>query len=243
MSPEPRAWSVVAVNSPEHAGNRIHTDDGAREQGFPAALVAGVSTYAYATRPLVDAYGNEWLRRGGGQVRFRSPVFAGDLVDSLPVATADGVRVEVRCPQRQAEPNVVFDAVLDAGPPPDLRAGERLPDRRIVLADEFGTGYGVRVGDDLDLYERDGIVHPAVWPAIANRVFSEELVRGSWIHTRSIIRHHDVGPAGATVNVRATVIDRFHRRGERAVVDVSIELDGRPIATLEHEAIIDLGGA
>jgi len=233
-------WSVVAVNSPEHAGNRIHTDDGAREQGFPAALVAGVSTYAYATRPLVDAYGLAWLRRGGGEVRFRSPVFAGDLVECVPVPTADGVRVEVQCPRRQPEPNVMFDAVLDAGSPPAMRDGERLPDRSIVLAGEFGPGYGVRAGDDLDLYEREGIVHPAVWPAIANRVFSQDLVRGSWIHTRSIIRHHDVGPAGATVTVRATVVDRFVRRGERAVVDIAIELDGRPIATLEHEAIIDL---
>lgn len=232
---------MVAVNSPEHAGNRIHTDEGAQEQGFPAALVAGVSTYAYATRPLVDAYGLAWVRRGGGEVRFRSPVFAGDLVDCVPVPTADGVRVEVRCPRRQDEPNVVLDAVLDAGPPPGLRDGEQLPDRSIVLAGEFGPTYGVRAGDELDLYEREGIVHPAVWPAIANRVFSEELVRGSWIHTRSIVRHHDVGPVGATVNVRATVVDRFVRRGERAVADISIELDGRPIATLEHEAIIDLG--
>jgi hypothetical protein len=135
----------------------------------------------------------------------------------------------------------VFDAVLDTGPAPGLRDGERLPDRSIVLAGEFGPGYGARVGDDLELYERNGVVHPAVWPAIANRVFSEELVRGPWIHTRSIVRHHDLGPVGATVDVRATVVDRYVRRGERAVVDVSIELDGRPIATLEHEAIVDLG--
>lgn len=238
-----RPWSTVAVNAPEHAANRIHTDAGAREQGFPAALVAGVSTYAYATRPLADAYGLAWVRRGGGEVRFRSPVFAGDRVECVPVPTADGSRIELRCPDRDQDLHVVFDAVLDAGPAPGLRAGERLDDRTIVLDDEFGAGYGRRAGDDLDLYEREGVVHPAVWPAIANRVFSEDLVRGSWIHTRSIVRHHDVGPVGAAVVVRATVVDRFVRRGERAVVDVSIELDGRPIASLEHEAIIDLSVA
>jgi hypothetical protein len=41
--------------------------------------------------------------------------------------------------------------------------------------------------------------------------------------------------------VHATVIDRFQRRsGERAIVDVAIEVDGNLVATLEHEAIITL---
>ena len=84
---------------------------------------------------------------------------------------------------------------------------------------------------------------PAVWPAIANRIMSTDLVNGPWSHTRSIIRHHAPGPAGAVVDVHATVIDRFERRGHRAVIDVLIEHDGRPIATLEHEAIVDLAGS
>jgi hypothetical protein len=167
-------------------------------------------------------------------------VFAGDRVDCVPVPTADGVRVEVRTERAGEEAHVVFDAVLHAGPAVAMRTGERLADRQVVLDGEFGPGYGARVGDDLELYEREGIVHPAVWPAIANLVYAEQLVRGSWIHTRSIVRHHDVGPAGATVDVRTTVVDRYRRGGERAVCDVSIELDGRPIVTIEHEAIIDL---
>ena len=36
----------------------------------------------------------------------------------------------------------------------------------------------------------EGLVHPAVWPALANHLVHAEVARGSWIHTRSIIRHH-----------------------------------------------------
>ena len=44
-------WSVQARNLPEHAANPIHTDEGGRAAGFDAALVAGVTVYAYVTRP------------------------------------------------------------------------------------------------------------------------------------------------------------------------------------------------
>lgn len=243
MTDIPRRWSVTAKNLPEHAGNPIHTDEGARAAGFPAALVAGVTTYAYLTHPLVAAWGVDWLARGGGEVRFRAPVFAGDVVDCVPnpdAVDASRVAVDAVCTSRDTEPRVTFRAVRNAGPPPGLREGERLAPRQFVLTEEFGADYGTRAGDDLGLYERQQLVHPAVWPAIANRVFSTDLVRGSWIHTRSIIRHHAPGPAGATVDVRAVVVDRFDRRGHRAVVDVVIEHEGRAIASLEHEAIVEI---
>ncbi len=78
------SWSVLAQNLPEHAGNAIHTDEGARAAGFPAALVAGVTTYAYLTHPVIAAWGLDWVAAGGGEVRFRRPVFAGDLVRCEP---------------------------------------------------------------------------------------------------------------------------------------------------------------
>jgi len=241
VSEIPRTWTVTARNLPEHASNPIHTDAGAAAAGFPSALVAGVTTYAYLTHPLVAAWGLDWLTRGGGEVRFRAPVFAETQVDCVPtVVAADDVLVEAVCASQPINPRVTFRAVRDAGPPPAMRPGEALASRQFVLADRFGADYGWRAGDDLDLYVRDGVVHPAVWPAIANRIMSADLVNGSWIHTRSIIRHHAPGPAGATVDVHATVIDRFERHGQRAVIDVLIEHEGHPIATLEHEAIVDL---
>ena len=44
-------WSTRAINLPDHANNLIHTDEGARAAGFPGALVAGATIYAYMTHP------------------------------------------------------------------------------------------------------------------------------------------------------------------------------------------------
>jgi len=241
VSDAPRTWTVRARNLDEHADNVIHTDGGARAAGFPSALVAGVTTYAYLTHPLVEAWGIDWLTRGGGEVRFRAPVFADALVECVPTPAADGtVAMAAVCADQSRNPRVTFDAVRDAGAPPAMRDGERLPSRRFTLGGDFAADYGERAGDDLSLYADRGVMHPVTWPQIANRIFSTDLVNGAWIHTRSIIRHHAPGPVGAVVDVHATVVDRFQRGGTRAIVDVLIEHDGQPIATLEHEAIVDL---
>ena len=50
-------WTVTARNLAHHARNPIHTDAGAQAQGFPRALVAGVTTYAYLTHPVVAGVG------------------------------------------------------------------------------------------------------------------------------------------------------------------------------------------
>jgi acyl dehydratase len=264
VSDGPVTWSVEARNLPEHAGNPIHTDEGAHAAGFPAALVAGVTTYAYLTHPLVAAWGLDWVARGGGEVRFRAPVFAGDTVRCVPSAIVDEhddghdgndvddardgagpddraiVVVDAVCADQEANPRASLRAVRAAGEPPPVRDGERLRSRRVELGDHFGADYGWRAGDDLACYLDEGVVHPAVWPAIANRVVSDELVRGPWIHTRSIVRHHALARVGTSVDVHATVVDRYERSGHRAVVDVVIDHDGAPVATLEHEAIVEL---
>ncbi len=233
-------WTVTARNLPRHAGNPIHTDAGAQAQGFPRALVAGVTTYAYLTHPVVAGWGEAWLAGGGGELRLRRPVFDGDTVICRP--TPDGDDVIIDALTTEDEPRATFRAVAAGGAPPAMREGEVLAPRRIDLA-EYGTDYGWDTGDDLTLYRELGIVHPAVWPAVANAVFHTDLVRGSWIHTRSIIRHHGVASADGVADVQAVVVRRFQRHGERAVVDIRIEVDGRPVATLEHEAIVDLSTA
>jgi len=236
---EPIAWSITAQNLPEHARNPIHTDAGAQAAGFPRALVAGVTTYAYLTHPLVVAWGEDWLARGGGEVRFRRPVFDQDrlICDPHPI---DG-DVEVRAITGEPEqPRAIFRAVRDSGVAQPLRSGENLPVKEFVLDDEWGSGYGSRAGDDYSFYADRGLVHPAVWPAVANDIVYNHVARGSWVHMRSIVRHHATARHGAVAEVRAVVVRRFHGHGERAVLDVQISVAGEVVASLEHEAIIDL---
>jgi acyl dehydratase len=54
------------------------------------------------------------------------------------------------------------------------------------------------------------------------------------------VRHHGLAHAGALATVRSVVVERFASHGERAVLDVAIEVDGVVVATLEHEAIVAL---
>lgn len=240
MAADPEPWTVTAQNLREHARNPIHTDAGAQAAGFPRALVAGVTSYAYLTHPAAAAWGLDWLRTGGGEVRFRKPVFDQDLVRCEPVATtADGSTIHALTGEPE-QPRVVLQAVRDSGPLVALRPGETLTTKHIRLEGEWGSEYGSRAGDPFPLYAEHGVVHPAVWPALANHVVHTQVARGSWIHTRSIVRHHALAVAGAVAVVSAVVVHRFESHGERAVLDVHIEVDGVVVASLEHEAIVAL---
>jgi acyl dehydratase len=235
----PREWQVVARNLPEHARNAIHTDAGAVAAGFPRALVAGVTTYAYLTHPVVAAWDLDWVERGGGEVRFRRPVFDGDVVRCVPAGKGAEVMIEARTDEPE-QPRAVLRAVRSGGPVPAPRGGEVLRPMTIRLDGEFGSDYGSRAGDELAVFAESGVVHPAVWPALANHVVHAQVARGSWIHTRSTVRHHALAPAGATVVVDGVVVYRFQSHGERAVLDGRIEVAGTVVATLEHEAIVAL---
>jgi len=111
-----------------------------------------------------------------------------------------------------------------------------------VLGDSFGSDYGARAGDDFAIYRDTGIIHPAVWPALANDVVYNQVARGSWIHMRSIVRHHAIARDGAIAELDAVVVRRFEAHGERAIIDIHISVEGEVVASLEHEAIVALPG-
>ena len=236
---QPVEWSIVAQNLPEHARNPIHTDAGARAAGFPRALVAGVTTYAYMTHPLVVAWGEDWLTRGGGEIRFRRPVFDQDVLRCVPVFEDNAVLVEAITSEPE-QPRAIFRAVRDGGEVKPLRDGEVLPSKEFQLIDTFSCDYGSRAGDEFPFYADRGLVHPAVWPALANDVVYNYVARGSWVHMRSIIRHHATAKVGTTAELRSVVVRRFESHGERAVLDVHIVVGGQVVASLEHEAIVVL---
>ena len=236
---QPVEWSIVAQNLPEHARNAIHTDAGAQAAGFPRALVAGVTTYAYMTHPIVVGWGEDWLARGGGEVRFRRPVFDHDVLRCVPVVDGDVVEVQAITSELE-QPRAIFRAVRDGGAVAPLREGEVLPSKEFQLIDTFSCDYGSRAGDDLSFFADRGLVHPAVWPALANDIVYNYVARGSWVHMRSIIRHHAMATVGATAELHSVVVRRFESYGERAVLDVHIVVEGQVVASLEHEAIVAL---
>jgi len=233
-------WSIVARNLPEHARNPIHTDAGARAAGFNRALVAGVTTYAYCCHPIIERLGLDWVASGQAEVRFRAPVDDGSRL-WIPVEDRPdgGLDVAVVC-DGVGRPVVEVSAWRHHRGVGDQRPGEQLTEVTVRLDGEYGADYAARAGDEQSVCEDAGVVHPAVWPALANFVFHNQLARGSWIHTRSVVRHGALAPAGAEAVVSTTVLRRFRRRGERVVAEVVVRIEGTIVATVEHEAIIDL---
>jgi len=229
-------WSIRAVNLPEHADNPVHTESGGRAAGYGGAVVAGTTVYAYLTRPAAAAWGVDWIATGSAEVRFRAAVLADEALDVIPLEADDGWVVEARAGAGVA----ARCAVGPVGATPPDPVGERL-DPLVVVLDERWTGYAARAGEDLSLYRERGIVHPVVWPSLANRVFATQLVDGAWVHTRSAIRHLGTASPGETALVESWLKDRFDTRsGERALVDVRVSVDGRPVAAINHEALVRL---
>lgn len=232
-------WSVHAKNLPEHARNPIHTDEGGRAAGFDGALVAGVTIYAYLTNPVLTFWGIDWLREGSSVVEFKSPVLAEELVEcvtvlnqgSLDVNATVNDEVRAKCTAYMNQPNPAASPTASS---------ESFESEEIHLIDEW-ENYGQRAGDDHEIYSERGLIHPAVWPALANYIVERNLVSGAWIHTRSKIYHHDLVQIGSIASIDSNVINRFESTsGNRAVMNISIKVDGKKVVSLEHEAIVAL---
>ena len=232
-------WSVKAKTLPEHSRNPIHTDEGGRAAGFDGALVAGVTVYAYLTNPIVKLWGVDWLRRGSSIIEFKSPVLANQLVECITVLEEESLEVNATVENEIRAQCTAFMNFSNTENP-ILSSDELLEVIDIHLVDEW-EDYGRRAGDDHEIYSELGLVHPAIWPAVANHVVERNLVDGAWIHTRSKIFHHDSVQIGSVATVESYVVRRFETRaGDRVVVNVSIAVDGEKVADVEHEAIVSL---
>src|SRR5579864_5990365 len=67
------SYQVTASNPATESENRIHADEVARRYGFAGGLVPGVTVYAYACAPIVEAHGADWVERGSARLRFIAP--------------------------------------------------------------------------------------------------------------------------------------------------------------------------
>ena len=64
-------------DDPRYKGS-IHDDDVARARGYRAALVPGAFIYGHVSRLAIEAWGEDWAKRGAIGTRFRRPVYNGD---------------------------------------------------------------------------------------------------------------------------------------------------------------------
>jgi hypothetical protein len=121
-------------------------------------------------------------RRGPDGNVAGAPVFDGNRL-SVPIELTDeGILAKVVV-ARSERPLVEVQAIARHNKDRTTKANTKEVQRTIdvVLNDEFGSGYGNSAGIESDLCVRFNLVHPAVWPAISDRSFTNNSreVRGS----------------------------------------------------------------
>jgi acyl dehydratase len=261
-------YRVVAHNASTQSENKIHDDDIARQYGFAGGLVPGVTDYSYMTRPMVEAFGLEWLERGSLGARFLKPIYEGEEVTVTAMITGagdDGISVNVSALNPRGEvcatgigglggqsvaPSIddVPTAPLFPGRPPasdeTLAVGTVLGTIETVCGDgDEYTQYLDDAREHLALYEGPDMVAPSGYLIReANRILVQNVRLGPWIHVSSEVQHHGLVRRGERVSTRARVVDLFERGGHRFVdLDVLLVVDNqRPVMRVAHRAIWDV---
>lgn len=255
-------YELTARNPATESENRIHADDVARRYGFSGGLVPGVTVYAYACTPVVQALGPAWVETGSATLRFVAPCYEGER---LTVVVADEGVAEARVGDRLcAFGRASLDgAALEHDPVPwsgrpDERpsaseevfsAGRVMGAIRLPTDAETMDQYIETIDDRSSLYRDNGWVHPGMLLNGANWVLVANVVMPAWIHAESEIKHRRVVSVGEPVQVRARVSETFERKGHQfACVDVDwVAGEGpdaaEPVATGRHTFIWRLAGA
>lgn len=250
---------VVAVNRASNHANLVHNDDFARSHGFQGGLVPGVDVYAYLTRLAIEHFGREWLERGEGEVRFVRPVYNGDQLDIDATLEADGkLTVAARCAgelrafltasNRTTNEIDARDVIPESAIfAPKLRAARQsfhegmvLGSLVVTLSESQCVSQLAEVGETLDFYRLERLVHPGHLLRFADEVLSANVELPPWMHVSSSVRHHRLVHWNESLTVRARVMGTFVRkRNEFVQLDILMSgLDGRPcMRVLPYTAI------
>jgi hypothetical protein len=257
------AYQVRARNLAPDSDNKIHDDDVAQRFGFSGALVPGVEVFAYAVHPFVDAWGVRFLDGGTLAIRFRRPVYDGDVVDITAQPEPDGQTWTFQANGQDGEVRALGTATGPASvaPPVDI---DRFPLAPLPaeppVADENslapGTALGIIVevataeacadylsgiNETSTLYADEGVVHPGLLLRMVNASLFRNVMLGPWIHTQSECTLLGAARVGSTLSSRAIVTDLSSRNGNDYVhYDALVLADEAPVLLAHHTAIYRL---
>jgi acyl dehydratase len=234
---------VVARNPSTDSENRIHADEVARKYGFKGGLVPGVTIYAYACAPILEALGEEWLEKGFATMRFSAPCYDGELLTATvetPGAAGSGQphAIAVSAGEKTCASGTAT-AAGEAGVPDELEWAPLLEERPPASSEVFAPGtllgtiqvptdqarmssYLEAIAEPSPVYSRRRIVHPGMLLNGANWVLVANVVMPAWLHVESRVQYWRPVTVGEPVQVRAIVADAFERKGHRfTVVDLA----------------------
>jgi len=247
--------------------NVIHANQGAREYGYRAALVGGVTVYGWAVPAVLQALGPEWLSDGWADVSFRKPTYPGDEMTAR-VSEREGAVFDFVMTNQDGE--VCLSGELGLGRAPWLDE-LRLPERRtpeprpaelpqLTLA-TAPAGQDIRpmaaplsadearkfalereLDDDVLFTGERPIVHPAWIAGRMSPLLHHSFNYGPAIHARSHIQNLAPAYAGQTFAVAGHFREAFERKGHHyAVVDgLILAEDGVPLAQVRHTTIFQV---
>lgn len=250
-------YRVEAYNLSHASENRIHDDATAQRFGFTGGLVPGVEVFAYCCHPAVARWGDAFLRRGTIACGFQKPVYDGRI--ATVTATEDGealaLSVEsegVGCATGRASLPDTAAAIPDLSglphlaPPAErpraseetLAPGRILGTQALVLTDDVLATYLRDVRETDPRYAAGGIAHPGLLLRLCNKLLTENVVLGPWIHVASDLRFLDLARRGEALTARARISANVERKGHRIVsLDAVVLADDRPVARVAHDAI------
>lgn len=250
-------FHVLAFNSAKASENKIHDDATAKRFGFKGGLVGGVHVYGYMSHMPVAHYGKAWLERGTGEARFGKPVYEGDIAEVSAVEDAEGLAIQVNsvgvlCATGRAglptkAPSVGigdFKSVparqnRPAADEASLRVGDWLGMNPLSITAESQARDAEETRETLDLYLREGIVHPVTVLRCCNWVLSHNVVLPAWMHMGSVAQNLGLARLGDTLSARAVVTKNYEHKGHKWVEVDALVLanESRPIARVTHSAI------
>ena len=260
----PPSFRRVAYNTAATSSNKTHDDAGARELGYRAALVPGITVYAYLTELAVAAWGDEWLAHGGASLTLPRPVFEGEelLCTATPSTERDGAlelmaagaqdgtaRARARVWLRMPDEALPIDRVPDPAAPtgsalPPLSAGNvPLDTPMIALLEQITPEIAARWASDAgDMGQATGgspkHVHPA-WAASRQAgLLRHNFAMGPSIHAASEIANLRPCPVTGAYETRGVIRREWERNGHHyLLMDTIVLADGEPVTAVRHTSI------
>ncbi len=249
--------------------NVIHSTDGAKEYGYTAALVGGVTVYGWATPTIVEALGAGWLERGWAEIAFRHPTYPGDELTVRVEPSADaGDTWSLRMTKQDGADAVV--GTLGLGDAPWLgdlhdtarRVAEAAPatlprlTMDVAPVDQDLRPMAVSASaEEMRAYalgkqrsqaprfigERP-LLHPGWIAARMTPLLHHSYDYGPAIHAKSHIQHLARAESGQSVTVAGHFVETYERKGHHyGVIDgVILAADGTELARLRHTTIYEV---
>ncbi len=257
---------VKASIEPADFINRIQDDEYARHYGFRAALVPGVSVYAYATRPVAELLGRDWLERGSAEMRFLRPVYEGEdlrLGGIVDASREDGTLL-LNC--QAANSQGVICSTGMAQLPPAMPSAEPSPDNYPAGRGKLHRSISlesVQVGENLvpvsseftwnvhwqycrksirdlhPLYEK--AMHPGWLASRACHLFAENYAVQSWVDIACSVQHFHLQEEECAIQTRGRVQNKFEQKGDHFIeLELAVFSPARCLATIRYTAIFHI---